>query len=459
MQKRSECIEIVENECYGHEEHIIQNALGGRLKSYNVLCESCGGTVNKSIDASFIKLFSAFTSRMDKLIRRDRETDVWPTAVGHHNLFDIPVKLQDNKILPGVTDKKLDKESNELHIFAVENTMKNYGPNIIKKVEEQYGKDKLNFIKHEHFEPSKDIEFYFSKNNPDFNSQLGKGITKIAVEYAYYSGVGRKYLNHHIDKENNTFFECKSIGMYRPLNIIHRIADTHRELIDENFPNHMVMLYTIDFSSKSRYLYCFVELFGTFQYYVLLNDNYKGEAINTSYAQRLRPKPKANLKSYSFEELYLFSQENDINISELDFGADIDKIRDFIQEKLDKKPEVYQYDLRENIIWQFRTINREWIKMKMGIIEKNDIAIFLQKLNKDKHDQFEQQLKLTTPVAGMELCMYRQVLTKYSKGEVEHISMADQIFKDYIDDPSHAHEFGHFKTKFLDFFIEEFNTI
>ena len=32
------------------EEHIIQNALGGKLKSKNVICKTCNGDFGESID-------------------------------------------------------------------------------------------------------------------------------------------------------------------------------------------------------------------------------------------------------------------------------------------------------------------------------------------------------------------------------------------------------------------------
>lgn len=36
-----------------HDEHIIQNAIGGKLTSNRVVCESCGGKLGDSIDTPF----------------------------------------------------------------------------------------------------------------------------------------------------------------------------------------------------------------------------------------------------------------------------------------------------------------------------------------------------------------------------------------------------------------------
>lgn len=43
-----------------HVEHILQNAIAGKLKSAKILCEKCGSIFNDEIDSAFIKIFRPF---------------------------------------------------------------------------------------------------------------------------------------------------------------------------------------------------------------------------------------------------------------------------------------------------------------------------------------------------------------------------------------------------------------
>ena len=62
-------------------------------------------------------------------------------------------------------------------------------------------------------------------------------------------------------------------------------------------------------------LYCYVDLFSTFQYYVLLNGDYKGDEVNETYAQRLFPKAKPNVFDCTPSDLDIFIREYGIDMS------------------------------------------------------------------------------------------------------------------------------------------------
>ncbi|MEH2358144.1 HNH endonuclease, partial [Nostoc sp.] len=49
-----------------HKEHIIQNALIGRLKPNNILCKVCGNKLNDTIDRNFVNIFASITEILQK---------------------------------------------------------------------------------------------------------------------------------------------------------------------------------------------------------------------------------------------------------------------------------------------------------------------------------------------------------------------------------------------------------
>ena len=55
-----------------HEEHILHNALFGKLKSDRILCKTCGSKFGEKEDAEFVKQFAPITVRLSNFaISRD----------------------------------------------------------------------------------------------------------------------------------------------------------------------------------------------------------------------------------------------------------------------------------------------------------------------------------------------------------------------------------------------------
>lgn len=440
--------------CFRHEEHIIQNALGGRLKSYEVLCESCGGKVNDTIDSDFIKLFSLYTAGLNDLIERDREMESSVKSKGYHKRLDIDISYSDGKLIPIKPKFEYDPLENKLYVYAFERIMEDYVKKAVSDTQKKTGLTDFEVVRCMSFEPSEEIELFFSKGNINFNSQLAKGLTKIAVEYAYKEGVDRAELLHHIDEVNKTFRECKLIYMFMPPTQLLYILDYFRDLLDENFPNHALMLYTIDYGPMKRYLYCYIELFGTFQYYVTLSDNYKGERLNTSFAQRLQSKVKVeiNFDEMQFKELYSFARLEDIDISAHDYEIEI--LRGYIKKQYDRKFSPYIYDLKENVRSQISELQRIITRQTVGYTTDNLLYSYLEKMPSGFKVNLILELLEKIKNADSTKEFYRQVISP--SGDELPISMAAEVCDNYLKDKKAFIEFGHYKAKILYSFITDF---
>ena len=80
-----------------HDEHIIQQSIGGNLTVNDILCSSCGGKLGNKVDVPFVNIFEGIATRLD--IKRDRKGynqstyHAWQKSKNHdivESIFFIP---------------------------------------------------------------------------------------------------------------------------------------------------------------------------------------------------------------------------------------------------------------------------------------------------------------------------------------------------------------------------------
>lgn len=59
--------------CVCYDEHIIPNAIGGRLKSSKILCKKCGSNFGNNEDVAFVRLFNCFLYAIEDIMHFDRQ--------------------------------------------------------------------------------------------------------------------------------------------------------------------------------------------------------------------------------------------------------------------------------------------------------------------------------------------------------------------------------------------------
>lgn len=273
-----------------HDEHIIQQAVGGSFTANNILCSSCGGTLGNNIDAPFTKIFDGIATRLD--IKKDRKGNNQNTKSVLGKLGDIEVVWKDFKVSPGKPFHLYTIDKKTVTIYANKRTAKSYQKKIKREI-------KANFTKNE--EPEiiicddliGIIEFPFEMNNEDFK----KGLAKIAIGFASKHDIKREDLPLVMNIDNDTgqaAIKNKIIAIpFYPLGIIDRLIEIQKNEF-EHFPFHNLILFTLDYDPKisegKKVLVCYVELFSTFQWYIVLNDEYTGNSIYEYHAQQILKK-------------------------------------------------------------------------------------------------------------------------------------------------------------------------
>lgn len=335
--------------CKAHGEHIIHNGIRGKLISRAILCEECGGAYSKD-DANFCKIFAPFVVALsDRMIPADHGKTGGNTLKG--SIFKTPdvkegdegieVTAKNGEVIPVQPFYTI--EGNKIDVYAGEKRIKDYIKVLTKELADK-GDNIANYTIEQHTDIHNQgyLAYYFSKGNDNFNEDFKKGVVKIATEYALHCGIGRELLTEVISIDGNgkatIDYDKAKLIPFIPTTLFDILYEDHRYLFEDGYPSHMIKLFTSKYNDGKTRLYCYLDLFSTFQYYVLLNDDYEGEEICETYAQRLMPKrQRPDVSDYSPKDLSIVIQEYKIDKSGLE-GKSYEEQVAYVQTCIDKYP-------------------------------------------------------------------------------------------------------------------------
>lgn len=199
------------------------------------------------------------------------------------------------------------------------------------------------------------LAYYFSKGNATFNNDFKNGVVKIATEYALNCGVEREELKDviHINSDGTATFDCSKTAMFPfvPTSVFDVLFENGRYYFEDGYPSHSVKVFSTEYSDGHRFLYGYVDLFSTFQYYVILSKDNRGPEINKMYAQRLIPRidEKPDVTHYRPKDLSIVIQEYKIDMSQCKGDSYQDTV-DYVKEYIRKYP-LQTYDFQQALHW------------------------------------------------------------------------------------------------------------
>lgn len=243
MNQRKECVYCEKPITKKSKEHIIPNAIGGLYESGDICCSNCNNFISQHIDAAFTKTFNPIISRIHNLAKtHGRNSQPVCTGKTLYNNREYDVKIKNGKI---ISCAKLSKE-----------------------IKDDISKLDLKILAYDF---------------PIDNTSFKNGFCKIAYNFALDKGISIADLKHGVkiekkDKIKSITFEFPLIPFY-PLNPV----DEYIELESKTQLYHNLILF-----NQGNYLWCYIDLFNTFQYYVLLSDNWNRIRIHESYLQLIQ---------------------------------------------------------------------------------------------------------------------------------------------------------------------------
>ena len=243
------CDEAIEEKS---DEHIIYNALGGLITSDGICCINCNRKLSTSVDKEFTSMFNPIIGK-----------------------FFTMGKSHNTKSKPSYTGIAFHKETHKIYNVIIKKGKVVDCLELKKEMKEKFKKDSLRELIV--------INSDFSLKNKTFR----EGISKIAFNYAIYSGVNVNVVKEFLIKRNGDKggFEYEfsnPVIPFMPLNMF----DGYWELERDFEPYHNLILF-----NQENYLWCYVDLFNTFQFYVLISTQYDVDTpIYNSYMQLLERK-------------------------------------------------------------------------------------------------------------------------------------------------------------------------
>ena len=268
-----------------HEEHIIQNAIGGKLRSRSILCEKCGENLGGSVDAPFIKSIAPLSTILFDLARDRGEQTPAPAVLATkqrllHPPGDVTFKLNSNfELLPSKPVYIQDDEFKTVTVFAATDKL------AIKfcaspAIQALHQRGYIVATRTNIAEYAEKIYLQLDPESPD----LLRGVLKIAIEYAISeqipaSAVRDLLPNGEVVATAETLQSL--VRQYYPTSEEEKLYEAYKFEHESSYPNHQLYLFNL-----GKKLYCYVELFGAIQKYVLLSSDYHGEPILKKYLQR-----------------------------------------------------------------------------------------------------------------------------------------------------------------------------
>lgn len=226
-------------------EHIIQNAIGGLYESEDICCPECNNYISKHIDVPFTKTFNAIISKIENF-----------------------TKTNNKKSKPSCSGKAM--YNNKIYNVTIKDGKVVACPELVKQLKCNISKFKFEILAYDF--PVENIPF---KN----------GMAKIAFNFALEKGIPLDILIKGIDikiadsKIDSILFKYPVIP-FAPLNPM----DKHIELHTDMELYHNLILF-----SQNNMLWCYIDLFNTFQYYVRLSENWdESVSVHESYLQLLQ---------------------------------------------------------------------------------------------------------------------------------------------------------------------------
>lgn len=430
-----DCVTDKETQGIIHKEHIIPDALHGRLCSTTILCEECGSKLGKAEDAGFVELFfyianllkgnGLATAHGNKGYHK-LQGKLYPNPNNLNNY--IPIRMtNDGKVYAKDNTYRIDDATKTITIYLCTNRNDKLIESVKKRIIEERTDIDISSYTYIIFDEisSEYLGWYFSEGNQDFNKYFAKGLQKIATEYALDCGVPKEQLSNVLVTDSDTgkskMIEEVECIPFSPCSYFDCIFENYRHIWEREFPTHTLILFDHEVAEHNRWLYCYVDLFSTFQFYVVLSKNYAGEPIQKTYYQRI-------LKNEN-EPMYIDNtwSNSDIDIVVRELGLTYDSLpenRDNLIESVNKAiKERERINQRPNISFALY----KDLKVQSSKIQKDLLQHLLHKQTQYVDKQMFQQLD------------YSDFISIQQEIEVQVLEGRYRMLHEFIDGNKYSH--------------------
>ncbi len=250
------------------KEHILINAIGGNLKPKTLICKKCNSEFGEKIDAELAKQLNFFSNMLN--IKRDRYASQNLELKSKKTGEEILLKPGGKPIRRMIKiDKNLD--GNNKGVISISASNMREARKALEGLKRTYGQINvedtlLNSTKTEHY-----LNETYSVNFNIGGDKTFRSICKTAINFYMFNEGERKYIEHLIPY-------IKGVKDIDCVNFYYQNADIVFKNEDEVM--HSIIIKS---NSKQKLLLAYIELFNCCKFVVLLNDDYDGKDVDSTY--------------------------------------------------------------------------------------------------------------------------------------------------------------------------------
>jgi len=249
------------------EEHIIPNAIGGRLKSSDLICKPCNGGFGSEIDKKFIDQFKVICNLIDVNRQRGKAQDI--TVKSEEGEYYRERKGDLKFRQPKTSLENIDEKSKK---FKITGSRQKDVINALRKFQKEHPKVDVEEISSTLKRTRELVDQNTTINAPIINEETYRGALKVLINYCIQSGVEQRELNKGIQ-----FLK----GEVQDFDIKPFYAQDYKINKEVKSVLHSILIIG---SKSEKILFGIAEFFNAYRYISILSDNYTGEDISKSYA-------------------------------------------------------------------------------------------------------------------------------------------------------------------------------
>ncbi|GAA4367545.1 HNH endonuclease [Hymenobacter saemangeumensis] len=267
------------------------------------------------------------------------------------------VVIKDNVVTPKEPFHSFDAATNLVTIYASAARAKHYKNIVIKELQaNNLNPDEVVFKFVEEVQDMGVLGVFFTEGTEKFNERLRLGFNKIALGFAMYAGVPRTQVPRVLQLDahgKGQLVDSQNLIPFYPIGALDRLVENFRPRLEGNYPSHTLILFSQPREKGGQALFCYVDLFSTFQYYVLLNEDYHGEPIYKSYHQATTKSVPSHVDLLKVRHKLWNVVAEQFEVDTTKFtGGDMDAYRAFIQRGID----TYSFNPQLNLPLETKTM-------------------------------------------------------------------------------------------------------